>query len=35
LSSGRMIVIGVLIILVVLYMPNGLIAEKRRRYARQ
>jgi len=35
LSSGRMIVIGVLIILVVLYMPNGLIPEKRRRYARQ
>jgi branched-chain amino acid transport system permease protein len=35
LSSGRMIVIGVLIILVVLYMPNGLVPEKRRRYARQ
>ena len=35
LSSGRMIVIGVLIILVVLYMPNGLVPERRRRYARQ
>ena len=35
LSSGRMIVIGVLIILVVLYMPNGLLPEKRRRYARE
>ena len=34
LSSGRMIVIGALIILVVLYMPNGLFPEKRRRYAR-
>lgn len=35
LSSARMIVIGVLIILVVLYMQNGLIPEKRRRYARE
>lgn len=35
IGSGRMIVIGVLIILVVLYMPNGLVPEKRRRYARQ
>jgi len=35
LSSARMVVIGILIILVVLYMPNGLVPEKRRRYARE
>ncbi len=34
LSSGRMVIIGALIILVVLYMPNGLLPERRRRYAR-
>ncbi len=32
LGPLRMIFIGVLIVLVIIYMPNGLLPEKRRRY---
>jgi ABC-type branched-subunit amino acid transport system permease subunit len=34
LGPLRMIVIAILIILVILYLPNGILPERRRRYGR-